>query len=160
MAFAYTITNEIACFHPKTDFLHRKKSKSTIAFDPDRNYLNHDLIYLKGNEGTCYWMDSKGLRIHFCHVGTINDISLEDINSILTTVLASVYFFDEEYIFRFAKRLFSKMGDAFDMGSDPDGTIDVLLGWKSIALLILSSDHYVKASIGVRIGQDDYGILS
>ncbi|MDW7731585.1 MAG: hypothetical protein SCH66_04030 [Methanolobus sp.] len=77
----------------------------------------------------------------------------------MTTVLVSVSSFDEKYVLRFAERLFSKIKNVFDMESSPDDSIDIVLGWKSIALLILSSAHSMKDGIGVMIGSGSYRVL-
>ncbi|MBN2111056.1 MAG: hypothetical protein JW705_08245 [Methanosarcinaceae archaeon] len=158
MVFFHTTLDKINFFPPKKDFLHEKRSNPKIELDLDKNSLDHDFVYLKGNQGSCYWTDSKGLTMHFCDVGSVTDISQQDIHLTLSIVLASASSFDEKCILSFAERLLVKIEAVFDASLNPDNTIDIFLAWKSIALLILSSDHTMNAGIGVRIGSGYYRI--
>ena len=159
MAFVYNTLNKINCFPYRRDFLHSKRSDIRIAPDGGKNLLNHDLVYLKGNEGSYYWVDSKGLRICFCDIGTATDVSSEDICSILNSMLSTISSFDEGSILSFSEKILSKVEDVFDTEANPDNSIDVFLGWKSIALLILPLEHPAKNFIRVRIGSNDYKVF-
>jgi len=159
MAFVYTAPDQINCLPCATDSSYKESSASGIALDFDQNCLANDIVYLRENAGSCYWVNSKGLGVLFCDVYCANDLSVADIHFILTNVLASVSFFDEEYVLCFARELLSKIGDVFDMESNPDNSINIRFGWKSIALLVLSSNHPAKSGIDVRIGSEDYRIL-
>lgn len=158
MVFVHATPDETNCFPSKTYILNKRSNQRNELY-LDKNCLNHDFVYLKENEGSCYWIDSKGLGIRFCDVGAVKDISLEDIRLILTNVLASVSSFDEEYVSTFAEELLSKIVDTFKVALTPDNTIEIFVGWKSIALLILSSGRATKAGIVVSIGPEDYRIL-
>ncbi|WP_406655904.1 hypothetical protein V7O62_08660 [Methanolobus sp. ZRKC2] len=159
MAPVYTTSGENNHLPSKAALLQKRRSDLEITFDFNQNCLNHDLVYLKGNEGSCYWVDSKGLSMHFCGVDCAEDLSLEDLHSVLAAVLESVSFFDGEHVLGFARKLMSKIKAVFDMEVNFDESIDIQLGWKSIALLILSSNHSSKAVVGVRIGSGEYNIF-
>jgi len=159
MAFVHTTPKKAASFPSKKDFLYKKKSNSAVTLAFDQNCLDQDSVYLKGDEGSYYWMDSKGLKIHFCDIADPEDISPDDINSILTAVLSSVSSFDRSYVYTFSEELSSNIKEVF-IENISESAVDVMMGWKSIAMLILAPAYPVKGGIGVKIGHEEYKIFS
>jgi hypothetical protein len=159
MAFVHTTPKKAASFASKKDFLHKKRSNSAVTLAFDQNCLDQDYVYLKGEGGSYYWMDSKGLKIHLCDIAGPEDISPDDINSIITAVLSSVSSFDRSYVYAFSEELTLTIRKAF-IENISESAVDVMMGWKSIAMLILAPAYPVKGGIGVKIGHEEYKIFS
>jgi hypothetical protein len=82
-----------------------------------------------------------------------------DFPKMMDFVFESISFNEKVNTTRFSANLLSMISEISDIGSDDEGSVTILLGWKSIALLILSGKSSEVNEIEVIIETRSYNIL-
>ncbi len=129
-------------------------------FDPlldSLSKLDRNPIYFKEGSNSCYWFDSKGMSLYIssrCEVHA--DSFSDDFALMMESIFRSIYFNEKVNTGRFSGDLLSMIRELFDLECDSDGSLTVFLGWKSIALIILSGRNPGVGDAEVTIGVHNY----
>jgi hypothetical protein len=121
--------------------------------------LDRNPIYFKEGSNSCYWFDSKGMSLYIsnrCEVYA--DRFSDDFPLMMESIFRSIYFNEKVNMGRFSGDLLSLIRELFDLECDSDGSITIFLGWKSIAIIILSGRNPGVGDAEITIGVHNHTI--
>jgi hypothetical protein len=143
---------------PRSD-LYGEKLRHANPLVDSLSKLNCNPTYFKEGSDSCYWFDSKGMSLYISNRCEVYDEQFsDDLPVMMDSVFRSVYFNEKINMGRFSSDLLSTIRQQFDLECDDDGSITVFLGWKSIALIILSARNPGVGDAEVMIGIHGYNI--
>ncbi|WP_094227483.1 hypothetical protein [Methanolobus psychrotolerans] len=104
-----------------------------------------------------FWANACGLNFRFRLIEELNDIFIADMCKFFSGEFRSVYPFEDMFASCFSRKLFSVIKDQHE--ADSGLIVDILIEWKSVAMLIMSSKTSIPADLKVCINSKEYTIL-
>ncbi|MDP2218416.1 MAG: hypothetical protein Q8J68_14155 [Methanolobus sp.] len=115
--------------------------------------------YFNETSDSCYWFNSHGLSLYLSWKNEIFDNLCSDFPKIMDFIFESISFNEKANTTRFSDNLLSLIREVSGIGSDDGGSVTIFLGWKSIALLILSGRSSEVSEIEVMVETRSYSVL-
>ena len=139
--------------------LHGEKLRHVNPLVDSLSKLDCNPTYFKEGSNSCYWFDSKGMSLYISNIREVYDDRFsDDFPLMMESIFRSVYFNEKVNTGRFSSDLLSRIRELSDLECDSDGSITIILRWKSIAIIILSGRNPGVGDAVVTIGTHDYNI--
>jgi hypothetical protein len=152
------VKNDPDLISPRCDHCGGKMGHAYPLVDAFSN-LGCSPTYFNETSDSCYWFNSHGLSLYLSWKSEAFDNLSSDFPKMMDFVFESISFNEKVNTTRFSANLLSMISEISDIGSDDEGSVTILLGWKSIALLILSGKSSEVNEIEVIIETRSYNIL-